>query len=201
MTERAATSQQAADALLLDVRPPQGCWTEGDYLWLTDRCKRRVEFADGYLEELPVPTDTHQSILKRLFRLFDQHVDARGGVVHFASLRLRIRPGRFREPDLLLLLNANDARRQDRYWLGADLVLEVVSPDDPERDYGRKRDDYADLGVPEYWIVDPQAGKITVLALHEGRYADHGVFRPGDVAASTLLDDFRVAVSDVLDAP
>ena len=40
----------------------------------------------------------------------------------------------FREPDLLLLCDGDDARYQDRYWLGADLVVEVVSPDRPERD-------------------------------------------------------------------
>jgi hypothetical protein len=35
--------------------------------------------------------------------------------------------GKFREPDLLLLLSAADKRRQNRFWLGADLALEVVS--------------------------------------------------------------------------
>jgi hypothetical protein len=30
--------------------------------------------------------------------------------------------------------DANDPRRQNQYWLGADLVVEIVSPDDPERD-------------------------------------------------------------------
>ena len=52
----------------------------------------------------------------------------------FAALRMRIRAGKFREPDLLLLLDRSDPRYQDRYWLGADLMVEVVSPDDPERD-------------------------------------------------------------------
>ena len=199
MTARAPTSQQAADALLLDVRPPQGCWTEKDYLWLTDRCNRLVEFADGHIEELPVATDTHQTVLKRLFRLFDRHVDDERGLALFAPLRLRIRPGRFREPDLLVLRDVDDPRRQDRYWLGADLVLEVVSPDDPDRDYVAKRADYADLGVPEYWIVDPRAGTITVLALKGGAYVDRGVFGPGGVATSTVLDGFRVLVSDVFE--
>ena len=37
MTNETATSQQAADAMLLAARPAQGCWSESDYLWLTDR--------------------------------------------------------------------------------------------------------------------------------------------------------------------
>ncbi|MCY3813619.1 MAG: Uma2 family endonuclease [Gammaproteobacteria bacterium] len=49
--ESAATTQQAADALLLAVRPRQGCWSENDYLWLTDHCTRLVELADGRIAE------------------------------------------------------------------------------------------------------------------------------------------------------
>ena len=159
-----------------------------------------MEFADGCIDDLPVPTDTHQSILKRLFLLFDRHVDAQRGAVHFASLRLRIGPGRCRELDLLLLLDVGDARRRDRYWLGADLVLEVVNPDNPGRDYLRKRGDDADVGVSEHWIVDPQSSKIIVLTLRDGRYVDREVFRPGDVADSALLGGLRAGVSDVFDA-
>ena len=195
----ATTTQQAADALLLAVRPRQGCWSENDYLWLTDHCTRLVEFADGRIEELPVRTDTHQAVLAFLFRLFDQHVDALGGVVRFAALRLRVREGRFREPDLLVLLDANDPRRQDRYWLGADLAVEVVSPDDPARDYEEKRADYAAAGIAEYWIVDPGRGTITVLALRGDEYSEHGMFASGDTATSPLLNGLAVDVAATLD--
>ena len=66
----------------------------------------------------------------------------------FSALRMRIREGKFREPDLLLLRNRSDSRCQDRYWLGADLVVEVVSPDDPDRDLVEKRADYAEARSP-----------------------------------------------------
>ncbi|MCY3810273.1 MAG: Uma2 family endonuclease [Gammaproteobacteria bacterium] len=197
---KAATSQQAADAILLAARPPQGCWREHDYLWLTDHCNRLVEFADGCIEELPLPTDSHQSVLLFLYRLFDQLVRAEGGVVLVAPLRLRVREGKFREPDLMLLRDASDSRRQDRYWLGADLVVEVVSPDDPDRDYREKRADYAEAGIPEYWIVDPRYSSITVLTLDAGRYRDNGPFHPDEVAVSATLDRLVVAVAEVFEA-
>ncbi len=199
MSNTAATSQQDADAILLDARPPRGRWKEADYLRLTDRCNRLVEFADGCIEELREPTDSHQSILMLLFRLFDERLRTENGVALVAPLRLRIREGRFREPDLMVLLDAADSRRQDRYWLGADIVVEVVSPDDPERDYGRKRADYADVRIPEYWIVDPQATKITVLAFDSDGYVNHGVFGPGDDASSAVLSGFEFPVSSVFD--
>lgn len=190
----------AAPHHLADASPLGACSypTETDYLRLTDSCNRLLEFADGRIEELREPTDSHQSTLALLFSLFDQYVRNERGIALFAPLRLRIREGRYREPDLLLLRDANDPRRQDRYWLGADLVVEVVSRDDPERDYVQKREDYADLGIPEYWIVDPQADTITVLTLDSGRYVDHGVFGPGDVASSATLRGFRAPVADIL---
>ena len=67
----------------------------------------------------------------------------------------------------MLLRDADDPRRPHRYWLGADLVLEVVSEDNPQRDYAIKRRDYAEAGIPEYWIVDGQQQTVSVLPLQD----------------------------------
>jgi Uma2 family endonuclease len=185
---------------LAEILPPQGQWTEEQYLVLTDHRNRLIEFTDGFLEILPMPTDKHQSILKFLFLLFFQVVEVRGGTVQFAPLRLQVRPGKFREPDLMLFLSATDVRRQERFWLGADLALEVVSEDKPERDLVDKRFDYAEARVSEYWIVNPQDETITVYRLNGDVYSEAGVYRRGETAASVLIPGLSVAVSDVLDA-
>ena len=61
-----------------------------------------------------------------------------------------MRAGKYRAPDLLLLLDANDPRRQDEFWLGADLVIEIVSVDKPKRDTEEKPRDYAEAHIPKY---------------------------------------------------
>ena len=91
-------------------------------------------------------------------------------------------------------------RRQDRFWLGADLALEVVSEDKPERDLVDKRNDYAEARVPEYWIVNPQTETITVLRLQGDVYEEAGTYRRGQSATSVLLPGFSVAVAEVFDA-
>jgi Uma2 family endonuclease len=144
-----------ADGIALDLSPIQGLWTEAQYLALTDQTNNLVEFTDGTIEVLPMPTRSHQVILAFLYDLFRAVVGPNGGKVLFAPLRLRIRAGKYREPDILMLLDASDPRYQDAYWLGADLVVEVVSPDRPERDIEEKPRDYAEAGIPEYWIVNP----------------------------------------------
>jgi hypothetical protein len=49
--------------VLEEILPPQGRWSEDEYLVLTDHRNRLVEFTDGFLEILPMPTDKHQAIL------------------------------------------------------------------------------------------------------------------------------------------
>ncbi len=192
-------SPQAWKNLLVAVMPPQGEWTEEQYLTFTDHSSRLIEFTDGCLEPLPMPTDRHQSILEFLYEAFVGFVRPCGGKVHLAVLRLRVRAGKFREPDLLLLRSAKDPRRQNRFWTGADLVLEVVSRDKPHRDLIDKRGDYAEGGVPEYWIVNPDDETVTVLRLQGASYVEAGVYRRGESAASDVLPEFAIDVGAVFD--
>jgi Uma2 family endonuclease len=186
--------------LLEDILPRQGEWSEEAYLMLTDHRSHLIEFTDGVLEVLPMPTDKHQSLLKFLFVAFFHFVESRGGNVQFAPLRLRIRPGKYREPDLMALLVATDPRRQDRFWLGADIALEVVSKEKPDRDLVDKRGDYAEARVSEYWIVNPETETITVLHLQDQTYTEAGCFKRGEKATSVLLPEFSVAIDALFDA-
>ena len=190
----------ASPERLLDILDRQGSWTEEEYLSLTDHTTRRVEFTDGFLEVLPTPTDYHQAIVQLMLYAFDGFIKPLGGKVRMAPLRLRIRKGKFREPDSLLLLSASDRRRQNRFWTVADLVAEVVSPDKPERDLVSKRQDYAAAGVREYWIVNPANETILVLVLNKKRYRRLGSFARGGVARSSLLQGFQLGVDQVFDA-
>jgi Uma2 family endonuclease len=189
-----------ADGLELDLLPLQGLWTEEQYLRLTDQTNRFIEFTEGAVEVLPMPTRKHQAISRFLFLAFLAAVQRLGGTVFYAPLRVRVAPGRFREPDLVLLLDVNDPRNQNAFWLGADLVVEIVSPDDVERDTVIKRADYPAASIPEYWIVNPAEETITVLTLGDGAHIAHGVFRRCETAMSALLTGFAVRVDAVCDA-
>ena len=188
------------NGLEIDLMPLQGLWTEAQYLCITDQTNHLIEFTEGYVELLPMPTRKHQAISRFLFLAFLTFVQRLGGTVFYAPLRVRVAPDRFREPDLVLLLDVNDPRNQNAYWLGADLVVEIVSPNHVERDTVLKRGDYAAAGIPEYWIVHPEEATITVLQLEDGAYVTHGIFRRGATATSRLLAGFSVSVDEVCDA-
>ena len=184
----------------LDLATIQGIWTQEMYLRLTDQSNHLIEFTDGVIEVLSMPTRRHQVILLFLYDLIKLFM-MRQGKVLVAPMRMQIRPGKYREPDLLLLLDMHDLRNQEAFWLGADLVVEVVSPADPERDTVLKRADYAEARIPEYWIVNPLDETIKVLTLaDDGQYAEYGTFHRGERATSRLIAGLTVSADEVFDA-
>ena len=167
----------------------------------------RTEWVDGRLRYLPFADETHQRItvglLDRLWNV-GRGPDDRG-VVMFGGFRVRT-PRGFRAPDLLYLRAADDPRRGNRprsetkWWEGADMICEIVSPAAPELDLVEKRREYAAAGISEYWIVDPRPGhrRIAVLVLEGGAYRGEFVDE-GGVVESTLLPGFTLAVAECLD--
>jgi Uma2 family endonuclease len=183
---------------LATLYPEQGEWSEAEYLDLTDETNGRVEFTDGRLEFLPMPTWIHEKLVQYLFLALYQFVDTRKlGDVYSNGIRVRIRPRKLRLPDILFLHKDHYAVRHNRAWDGADLVMEVVSddPKDRERDYEQKLIDYAEAKVAEYWIVDPERRLVIVHQLQGGKYLIHGEFAEGAQAASVFLPGFGIDVT------
>jgi Uma2 family endonuclease len=181
--------------------PDQGSWDEWDYLALNTN--HLVEFADGYVEVLPMPDMRHQMIVDFMGDQLKAHVRPNDlGRVLLAPFRIKIRDSKFREPDVMFMLAGNASRMTNKFWLGADLVVEVVSDDaeSRERDHTTKRADYAAAAIQEYWIVDPQDRKVTVLVLDGSKYAVHGEFDADDKATSRVLPGFAVDVDAIFAA-
>lgn len=181
--------------------PHQGHWSSADYLDLAHRTNNLVELANGSIEVLPLPTRSHQLMVIHLCSLLASHLKAkRSGRVLVAPYPLRLKPEKFREPDLLVALTEHADRFGEEFAEWADLVMEVVSKD-RRKDLETKRAEYAEAGIPEYWIVDPHEQRITVVAIDTaGTYAVHGVFTPGAQATSRLLAGFSVDVAAVFAA-
>lgn len=85
---------------------------------------------------------------------------------------------------------------------GRDIVVEVVSasPEDRVRDLVVTRREYAQAGIPEYWIVDPLAETITVLRLEGDVYVEHAQPGPGAIVVSATLNGLTVPVDHLLRA-
>jgi Uma2 family endonuclease len=177
--------------------PLQGGWTVENYLRLD--AGLLIEYSDGFIRVLPMPTLLHQWIVRFLFRRLDAFVAGRGlGEVLQAPLPVELTPTKYRQPDIVFL-RPQRIRRWKGQPAGADLVIEVVSEgeENRQRDYVEKPEEYAAAGIAEYWIVDPQERIITVFALADNAYREHGVFRTNGTVSSVLLDGFTCEVNDV----
>jgi len=182
--------------------PVQGRWSEADYLNLTDDTNRLVEFTDGRIEVLEMPTRSHQLLVLFLIDAVRAFTAPRGlGESLMAPLRIRLRDGKFREPDIVFMLSQNAHRAGEEFWIGADVVMEVVSRGkksrERDRDREEKRLDYAEAGIAEYWIGDPAERNVTVLKLQESEYVVHGAFAAGDEATSIFLEGLSIEVADL----
>ena len=181
--------------------PPQGQWSEEDYLALDTN--RLVELSDGFIEVLPMPTMAHQLIVNYLcdmLKSFAATSKPKLGTTLFAALPIRLWKEKFREPDVVFMLAEHASRMRNEFWNGADLVMEIVSDKNRSHDIKKKREEYARAGIPEYWIIDPKEQTITVLVLTGKRkaYAVFGKFRMGERAKSKLLPGFGIDVTEAL---
>jgi Uma2 family endonuclease len=179
--------------------PAQGYWSEADYFSLDTN--QLVEYADGFVEFLPMPTIYHQLILQYLYEELKAFVKAGNlGTVVLAGYKVRIRAAKFRLPDILYIKSEHASWITKQFCESADLVIEVVSEHNRPHDVAIKRLEYAEAGIPEYWIVDPEELTITVLVLDPGQrvYREHGRFTGGTRATSELLRGFCVDVTTVV---
>lgn len=178
--------------------PRQGDWTEAEYLALEASCL--VELNRGVLEFLEMPDRRHQRIQQWLLQVLSKFVAASAnGEVFGAPFPVRLSRGQLREPDVCWLSRARSSEDEREPPSGCDLAMEVVSRTEKSRrhDLVTKRREYAESGIPEYWIVDPETETITVLTLPGGaaEYVESGVYKPGQTAVSVLLPGFAVDVS------
>ena len=184
---------------LATLYPNQGHWPVEAYLALGT--SRLIEYDRGSLEFLPVPTRSHQQIVGFLWQLLKGFLQPIGGDAWFVPIRVRVADEKFREPDIVVFFDRDDPRAANEFFDGADLVMEVVSEgkENRDRDYIQKRAEYQEAGISEYWIVDPEERRITVLHLRDGIYEVHCVAIDGDgeEARSAALPGFAVDAGSV----
>ena len=110
--------------------------------------------------------------LRRLIGDFVEENDL--GKVFGSRVAFRISDKQGPEPDLAFVKKERIDRLQETYVDGPpDLAIEIVSPESAERDYKQKRKLYEGAGVAEYWIIDEELEKVTLLRLDtKGKYRE-----------------------------
>jgi len=122
----------------------------------------------GRLLVSPSPNRYHQDICRNLLVLLQSYLDKHPvGVVYQSPSDVYLTSYDAYQPDLYFVSNANAAILTPQGAAGApDLVVEILSPGTEHYDRELKRKVYAQSGVKELWLVDPDAREIHVHHLH-----------------------------------
>ncbi len=129
------------------------------------------EVVDGEIVTMPPNQVIHADIVENLADLLRAQVDRRTVQVRISTFGLVIHrdPLTTRVPDIGVFIRANVVQQDGYIHSAPELVVEVLSPANTRSERARKLQDYESLGVPEVWVVSPEAQTVEVLRLNEDR--------------------------------
>ena len=153
-----------------------GEYTLKDYLALPE--DRRVELIDGVFYDMAVPTTIHQGIGGFIHKqLLDFALERKGPCLPFMSpvdVQLDEDDKTVVQPDVLIICDRSKLQN-GRVFGAPDFLVEVLSPSTRKKDMRLKLYKYANAGVREYWIVDPEKKTVVVYDLeHDAAPALYG---------------------------
>lgn len=168
-----------------------------DYCLLPE--DKRYELINGELYMPPAPGSFHQFILRNLgFLLWDFVRSNELGEVAFAPFDVILSDEDVVQPDLLFVSQERRDIISDRGCEGPpDLVVEVLSPSTERRDRELKRKLYANYGIRELWLVDPESRTIEVLGLEADDFATRGVYPEDTSLSSPMISGLSLPVGQV----
>lgn len=150
------------------------------------------------------PSGKHGERQRRLSEWIGQLADRTGlaGVTVETGYLLQTGPDLVRGPDVALVLRSRlrggDLAEEGHFPVPPDLAVEVVSPNDLQRDVLEKVGEYLDAGVPRVWVVYARPRSVVVYSLGEGQRTLVGGETLGAEELGIEGADFSLAVSDIL---
>ena len=179
--------------------PPQGKWTEKDYFALP-QTNQIVELSNGEIMMPSPAADAHQSASLELSHALKLFVDEHDlGIVRYAPMSVRLWEGKIREPDVLFIRREHADRLGKTVHGVPDWVAEIISRKTKKTDEVDKLAEYAQAGVPEYWLLHYKRRTIRVYMLPAGasEYTLAATYSAGDIARSETITGFEVPVDKI----
>jgi Uma2 family endonuclease len=145
------------------------------------------DFVDGHIEKRNVGEVTHARLQARLSAYLLTHYEANGLVV-MTEVRVQVRPGRFRVPDVCVTVGEPG---EEVLTKPPFICVEILSPED--RMSQIRINDYLGMGVPYVWVLDPETRQAFTATGAEGlKEVKSGMLRTENpVLELPLAESFR----------
>ena len=178
-------------------RPEVRGMTYDEYCLLPDD-RNRYEVIEGELTMSPSPNFRHQDTVWNLGQILRVFAKEHGlGVDSGAPMDVILEPNTIVQPDLLFIRSDNIGIIGDVIEGAPDLCVEVLSPSTSLHDRHTKKAVYARCGVPEYWIIDPARGIVSVFEIDGDTYRLRTEATGDDVVTSGVLTGFQITARSV----
>ena len=176
---------------------PKIKFTVADYMTTPE--DKRYQLLDGDLILAPAPTDKHQAISLHLAVSLHQFVQENDlGLVRYAPYDVVLSDYDVFQPDILFVSNARSDIVTEANIQGApDLVVEILSPGTATYDRGYKQGLYSRHDVREYWLVDPDAETVEVLAESQEGLVPIATYDAAGTLTSPLLEGLAIELAGV----
>jgi Uma2 family endonuclease len=149
--------------------------------WLRMPETKGEEVVNGEIRIVPPPKWNHSEIIENLRDEITPQIDRRFVKIRISEfgLVIRLEPLTVREPDLAIFLVETIIEKDGYIRSPPQLAAEVLSPSNTRRERQEKLSDYASIGLPEVWVLSPEARTVEVLHLKNGSYDRVGIFAEG----------------------
>ena len=160
---------------------------------------QRAELLDGQIYDMAPPGRIHQKLVSQLTQIIGQYISSHHGTCEVYPAPFAVFLNKddktYVEPDLSVICDKN--KLDDRGCSGApDLIIEIVSPSSRKMDYNLKNGKYAEVGVREYWIIDPEKERLTIYYYEKDAAP---VFYPFDSPVEVnIFPELIITVSELL---
>lgn len=167
-----------------------------DWLVREELDGRAYELVGGEVIEMPPPTRLHGLCCWLVIKVLTEYVVRRGAghlLTNDAGILVARDPDTLRGADVILFLRDPSAADADKKYVDdvPDLIVEVISPSDRQKDINLRVNQYLDRGVPLVWLIDPEERLVTVCRPREFPKA---LDEAAELTGSGVLPDFACPV-------
>jgi len=158
---------------------------------------KRYELLAGDVHVTPAPSPLHQWVSKRLQRQLEAYFEAPGlGRVYDAPIDVILTPHDVVQPDLVVVTDLSQVSRRGIEGAPA-LLVEILSPTTLLYDRTTKSRRYATLGVPRFWLVEPEPRRLECYRLEGSAYQRVAVAEQDAVMESPDWPGLVIRLSDL----
>lgn len=174
--------------------------------YLSFKFNERIEILKGFIYKMsPAPSRKHQKFLRNITELFFISFKNKPCEIYFAPFDVRLPHKKSDsnkeifnvfQPDLCVICDLS--KLDDKGCSGApDLIVEVLSPGNSDKEMKIKFEIYESAGVREYWIVQPEYENVLIYVLESDKFIGKYPYNDKNLINSFIFPELQINLGSI----